>query len=122
VPGPLEQDEPDGCIGFCQEDTTGSSEGHCSATCGLGGGCAWDPASKRFDGACQYRSGLAIASADGDLGFCAPSCNCATECNSPDLACFAAKAVGPLDPAVYHGPGLCWDATLEGEPVVEQCQ
>ena len=122
VPGPLEQDEPDGCVGFCQADVTGGSEGHCWATCGLGGGCAWNAATKRFDGACQYFSTLPIASANGDFGFCAPSCNCAAECNSPDLACFAAKVVGPLDPAVYHGPGLCFDAALTGEPVVEQCQ
>lgn len=123
VPSALDPLEPDECLGYCAADLAGGSAGHCFATCGLGNSCAWDAASKRFDGACYYQSPITSASVAGDFGFCAPTCNCTAECGDPSLGCYAVTGIGALDPAVYRGPGLCFTAeVVPNEPTVEQCQ
>lgn len=108
VPSALEPDEPDGCIGFCQADSSVGSQGHCAATCGLARECAWDPASGKFDGGCFYASILTQDSGDtGDFGFCTPTCNCTDAgCGDPALTCMLLDQ-GPLS-TDFRGPGLCF--------------
>lgn len=114
VPAAAEPDEPDECIGFCQPDTTGSTQGHCTTNCGLGRECSWNAATEKFDGLCLYASGLTAETGFiGDFGFCTPSCNCSDDCNNPDLAC-TLLSNGPLTSA-FRGAGLCFapDAMTE---------
>lgn len=124
VPGPLEPLEPDECLGYCQADADGSSAGHCLSTCGLGSGCAWNPKTRLFDGACYITSTLSQGNAAyGDLGFCAPACNCAAECGDASLACLVGQGIDPLDTKAYAGVGLCFTPNPElNDIVVEQCQ
>lgn len=109
LPSALEPAEPDDCLGFCQADAGSTTQGHCSATCGLGGACAWDGGSKRFDGACLYASAVTADAGDaGDFGFCTPACTCSSDCNDPAMACslIDGQALG----ADFAGPGLCFEA------------
>lgn len=119
VPGPGDADEPDECLGFCQADSAGSANGHCSATCGLLGECAWDAASQKFDGACFYASALTADIGDaGDFGFCTPACNCSEECNDENLVCLELSQVSLPD--TFRGPGLCFSPS-EGDVPIDEC-
>ena len=119
VPAANQPEEPDGCLGFCQADSDVGTQGHCAATCGLGRECAWDAASQRFDGLCLYASALTVdTGAEGDFGFCTPSCNCSEQCNDPALSC-QLLASGALD-ASFKGQGLCFATDATSTPV-EDC-
>lgn len=99
--------EPDECLGFCQADTAGSTTGHCATTCGLGNECAYNSATKKFDGLCLYASVLTADSGDtGDFGFCTPSCNCSADCRDGALACTLLTQALPTD--TFKGAGLCF--------------
>jgi hypothetical protein len=114
VPGDDEPDEPDECLGFCQADESGSTQGHCSATCALGYDCSFNSATEKFDGACFYPSVLTADNpAAGDFGFCTPACNCSSECNDAALACLSIPQI-PLDDN-YRGPGLCFSPDDQSE-------
>ncbi len=118
MPGSL---EPDECLGFCLADVEGSDDGHCREACGMTNGCAWNLATKRFDGACYYASRLTSTWAVADLGYCSPACDCDAEC-SDDQNCFALTDIGALDRATYSGAGLCFRDEPLADPLVEQCQ
>ena len=107
VPADDEPSEPDECIGFCQADATGSSAGHCAATCGLISSCAYNAGTGLFDGICFYASILTSETGDvGDFGFCTPTCNCTSECNDDALSC-SLLTQGALNDT-FRGPGLCF--------------
>jgi hypothetical protein len=107
VPGEDEEAEPDECLGFCQADEAGSTEGHCATTCGIATPCAYNSESGKFDGACFYASVLTAETGSiGDFGFCTPSCNCTAECNDDALACSLLTQGALTDD--FKGPGLCF--------------
>jgi hypothetical protein len=111
---PEGEEEPDDCVGFCQADSTGSTSGHCAATCALGRECGWDAATEKFDGACLYASVITREiGAIGDFGFCAPTCNCSEECKDATLACSLLDD-GEL-PDTFRGPGLCFSPEADTE-------
>lgn len=111
--------EPDDCIGFCQADTAGGTTGHCNSTCAVGAACSYDSASQRFEGLCLLPSVFNPDDAPhvGDWGFCDPVCNCAADCNDPQLGCYLPTAFElPLDSDTgFKAPGLCFgiDETAE---------
>jgi hypothetical protein len=111
--------QPDECLGFCQADAANSTKGHCAASCSLGGACAWDPATKKFDGACLNLSVVTGQNGSlGDFGFCTLTCNCAAECMDATLACDI--ATGAL-PAQFRGSGLCSPPTAPMFQAYNQC-
>jgi hypothetical protein len=107
VPPDSEPSEPDECLGFCQADAATGNKGHCAATCGLGNECAWNTATKVYDGLCLYASVLTADTGDtGDFGFCTPTCNCTADCKDEALACSLLSQALPTDS--FHGAGLCF--------------
>ncbi|HEY6079968.1 MAG TPA: hypothetical protein VIW29_14240 [Polyangiaceae bacterium] len=117
-------DEPDDCIGFCQEDTEGGSTGHCQSTCSLGSACAYDNELARFKGACITPTLFSPEGdvAVGDWGFCRPTCNCAAECNDAELGCYKVTEITlPTDTETgYSGAGLCFGID-PAEPQYDEC-
>lgn len=124
APGPLDPLEPDECEGFCLSDVEGELPGHCYATCGLGGDCAWDADTGLFGGACHSPSPLTVQGGFGDFGFCTSACSCAAECTQGYYdTCFTWSDVGPLDKTKYRGSGMCWGADNPlNDPVLEACE
>ena len=111
--------EPDECLGFCQADATGSTQGHCATTCGLASPCAWNSVSEKYDGVCFYSSTLTAEVGDvGDFGFCSPTCNCSDECGDPALECCFHSA-GRLNDT-FRGPGLCFSPDPD-VPELDEC-
>jgi hypothetical protein len=112
-------DEPDECLGFCRADDDTGKTGHCATSCTLGQACAYDPATKVFDGACLYISAITgNAAGVGDFGFCAPTCNCPADCQDATLGC-ESPPQGPL-PAQYRAGGLCFPPDAMSKPY-DQC-
>jgi hypothetical protein len=119
VPASSEPAEPDDCLGFCLSDGDGSSNGHCATTCGLLNGCAWEPDTEQFAGACLYPSALTTELAGaGDFGFCTPACNCSDECLNETLEC--TTTTFSLSDA-FSGPGLCFSKE-PGSTTHEECR
>ncbi|HXK16684.1 MAG TPA: hypothetical protein VNG33_02675, partial [Polyangiaceae bacterium] len=119
VPPATSPSEPDECLGFCQADTANSNQGHCASTCGLGNECAYNAATKKYDGVCLYASALTADTGDtGDFGFCTPACNCTSECHDEALTCEILTQALPSDS--YRGAGLCF-APSPGSTEYNQC-
>lgn len=111
--------EPDECIGFCQPDEAGSTQGHCGNSCGLGRQCAWDPESKKYDGLCLFLSSFTTDGRDGtgDFGFCTLTCDCADECYDSRLSC---QLLSSELNDTFKGGGLCVSKDA-GLPAHNQC-
>ncbi len=118
---PLDQPaEPDECLGYCQQDTRGSSDGHCGSLCTYGEGCSWDTATARFDGACILIS-QAIegpSATPGDFGYCNQTCNCSDDCRVIGQRCVQ---LGNRLGAEFSGPGLCL-TPVQGDKFIEACK
>ena len=114
-PGPNQPDEPDECLGYCAPDTTGSLKGHCQSTCSYGTGCAWNGATKKFDGACILINQQLVGSAPdtGDFAFCDLTCNCAADCIDPTLGC---ELLDQALPDEFRGGGFCLEPIAESAP------
>jgi hypothetical protein len=102
--------EPDECLGFCQADKAGSTQGHCASTCGIGRPCAWNSDTEKFDGACLFVTSLTQSPNDGtgDFGYCALTCECTDGCMDSTLAC--ALIPGVEFDERFRGPGACLPA------------
>lgn len=107
VPAANQPDEPDGCLGWCRPDATGSNQGHCSASCSIGEQCSWNPETSKFDGVCFYASFLTVDSGYlGDIGSCTPTCNCAADCDKAGVGCELLN--GQELSSDFRGAGLCF--------------
>jgi hypothetical protein len=116
VPGPLEPDEPDECLGYCGADETGGSEGHCISTCTYGEPCAYNTVTHKHDGACILVNSQIVGAAPsaGDMGYCSLTCNCASECLDATLGCELLDS--PLSTKEFRGGGFCLDPVATSVP------
>lgn len=113
------QDEPDECLGVCQDDGFGSGFGYCVANCPLGFACGYNSFSGLFDGACLTHSIFSEATSTGDFGFCTPTCSCTDDCYSSGGTCQLPDG-SELDDTLFANPGVCLDPTL-GYPELLVC-
>ncbi|HVY27144.1 MAG TPA: hypothetical protein VHB79_11370 [Polyangiaceae bacterium] len=120
VPAANEPAEPDECLGWCAADQPGSSKGHCLTTCTYGAPCAYNSASKKYDGACLFASQQLLGgpAATGDTGYCDLACNCSSECSDATLDCELLPG-GALGQS-FRGAGLCFLADDVSVPY-DQC-
>lgn len=106
--------EPEECLGFCQPDASGSAQGHCTTTCGVGRECGWNSDKKTFDGLCLYVSSLTGDVDTGDFGYCTGVCNCSAECPVSGRECELFDQPLPTD--VFSAPGVCLDPDPSLQP------
>lgn len=106
--------EPEECVGFCQPDESGSTQGHCTATCSVGRECGWNSETKVFDGLCAYVSALTTNADTGDFGYCTGVCNCSAECPVSGRDCELLGQGLPTDS--FRGAGVCLDPDPSTQP------